>query len=210
MPKPAARSSSKAEAPVKGVSREAEFWLSAMEPEHFPPESLDEVAFLGRSNVGKSTLLNALVGKKLAFSSSTPGRTQAVNFFRAEGGRLLLVDLPGYGHAEAPKHVARRWGATIDAYLAGRTSLKLCVFLLDARRGWMEADLQLKAWLEHQGRSYVVVATKVDKLNQKERHQSQKAIRASYADGDLIWFSAVNGQGVKELWQAILKTTGSN
>ena len=173
------------------------------------PETLPEVAFLGRSNVGKSTLLNGLVGEKIAYSSSTPGRTQSVNFYRAAGGKLMLVDLPGYGHADAPKAVSRRWSDTVDAYLLGRKSLKLCVLLLDARRGWMEADLQLKEWLEHQGRTYVVVATKVDKLNQKERNQSQKAIRERYGDGELIWFSAVNGQGVKELWQAISKTTGN-
>jgi GTP-binding protein len=82
----------------------------------------------------------------------------------------------------------------------------LCCFLLDSRRGWMDADLQLKDWLEHHGRDYVVVATKVDKLNQKERHASQIAIRKHYANGNMIWFSAVNGQGVKELWQAISKT----
>lgn len=187
----------------------AEFLLSAVRPDQFPPETLPEVAFLGRSNVGKSTLLNCLTGQKaLAFSSSTPGRTQAVNFFRVDG-RIIFVDLPGYGYATAPLHLSRAWGQTVDAYLLERRSLKLCVFLLDARRGWMGPDLQLKEWLDTRRQAYVVVATKVDKLNQKERHQSQIAIRKHYSGADLIWFSAVNGQGVKELWQAISKTTGN-
>jgi len=191
------------------VESPAEFLLSAVRPEQFPPETLPEVAFLGRSNVGKSTLLNCLTGQKgLAYSSSTPGRTQAVNFFRIDE-RVIFVDLPGYGYANAPRHLSRMWGETVNVYLLERQSLKLCVFLLDARRGWMGPDLQLKEWLDFRQRTYVVVATKVDKLNQKERHQSQIAIRKHYSSADLIWFSAVNGQGVKELWQAISKTTGN-
>jgi GTP-binding protein len=186
----------------------AEFMLSAVLPTQFPSETLPEVAFLGRSNVGKSTLLNCIAGTRgLAFVSATPGRTQAVNFFRM-GTKFILVDLPGYGHAKAPQEVSRQWGQVVDAYLEQRGSLKLCVFLLDARRGWMDKDLQLKEWLDHHDRTYIVVGTKVDKLNQKERVQSQRAIREHHPDGGLIWFSAVNGQGVKELWQAISKATG--
>jgi len=185
----------------------AEFMLSATEARHFPPEGLPEVAFLGRSNSGKSTLLNCLTGQKgLAYASSTPGRTQAVNFFRVDG-RILFVDLPGYGYAKAPKAVAREWQKVIEAYLRERTKLALGVLLVDSRRSWMESDLELKEWMDFHGRPYVVVATKVDKLNQKERSQSQKAFREQYPEGELIWFSAVSGQGVKELWQTIWKTT---
>lgn len=181
--------------------------LSATSPGQFPPEELPEVAFLGRSNVGKSTLLNTLTGhKRLAYASSTPGRTQAVNFFRIDG-RMMFVDLPGYGYAKAPKAVSREWQKAIEAYLLDRKRLALGVLLLDSRRGWMESDLELKEWMEFHGRPYIVVATKVDKLNQKERSQSQKAIRERYPDGELIWLSAVSGQGVKELWQTIWKTT---
>lgn len=186
--------------------RLAEFLVSATRPEQFPEAGLPEVAFIGRSNVGKSTLLNALTGQRnLAYSSSTPGRTQAVNFFRVEE-RFLFVDLPGYGYARAPKSIKDSWQQLIEDYLLQRERLALSVLLLDARRGWMESDLQLKEWLEHHQRSYLVVATKVDKLNQRERNASQKSIRNAYPDGELIWFSGLTGQGVKEIWQAIWKT----
>lgn len=185
----------------------AEFMLSATDARQFPPEGLPEVAFLGRSNAGKSTLLNNLTGqKRLAHTSSTPGRTQAVNFFRVDG-RIVFADLPGYGYAKAPKAVSRGWQKVIEAYLRDRKKLALGVLLVDSRRGWMESDLELKQWMDFHARPYVVVATKVDKLNQKERSQSQKALREHYPEGELIWFSAVSGQGVKELWQTIWKTT---
>lgn len=184
----------------------AEFVLSAPTPEQFPKEGLPEVAFLGRSNVGKSTLLNKLTGHTgLAFASSTPGRTQSVNFFKVDG-RYYFVDLPGYGYSKAPRSVSGGWAQLIEAYLRQRETLALCVLLLDARRGWMESDLQLLEWLEHHRRTYAVVATKVDKLNQREKSASQKAIRAHY-EGEIIWFSGLTGQGVKELWQTITRTT---
>jgi GTP-binding protein len=189
------------------VAISAEFMLSATDARQFPPEGLPEVAFLGRSNAGKSTLLNNLTGqKRLAHTSSTPGRTQAVNFFRVDG-RIVFADLPGYGYAKAPKAVSRGWQKVIEAYLRDRKKLALGVLLVDSRRGWMESDLELKQWMDFHARPYVVVATKVDKLNQKERSQSQKALREHYPEGELIWFSAVSGQGVKELWQTIWKTT---
>ena len=184
----------------------AEFLLSAPAPEQFPAEGLPEVAFLGRSNVGKSTLLNKLTGHaRLAFASNTPGRTQAANFFLVDG-RYVFVDMPGYGFSKAPKTVSGGWARLIEEYLRQRESLALCILLLDARRGWMESDLQLLEWLEHHRRTYAVVATKVDKLNQKEKSASQKAIRAHYA-GEIVWFSGLTGQGVKELWQTITKST---
>jgi GTP-binding protein len=185
----------------------AEFILSASRPEQFPREELPEVAFLGRSNVGKSTLLNTLTGHaRLAFSSSTPGRTQSVNFYRVDG-RLIFVDLPGYGFAKVPKILAKDWQQLIQSYLLRRKSLALCVLLVDARRGWMESDLQLKHWLDSHARPYLVVATKADKLNQREKHASHKAFQSVQAGGGPIWFSALNGQGVKEIWQTIWKIT---
>ncbi len=186
---------------------EAEFLLSAVKPEQFPQAGLPEIAFLGRSNVGKSSLLNRLVAKEgLARTSSTPGRTQAINFFAVDG-KLIFVDLPGYGYARVPPQISAEWKALIEAYLLKRTSLELSVLLLDARRGWMEKDLELRRWLEFHGRRYIVVATKADKLNQKEEHRNLAEIRRQMPEGELpIAFSAVSGRGVMELWQAIWKT----
>lgn len=184
----------------------AEFVLSATRPEQFPAPAFPEIAFLGRSNVGKSTLLNTLTGQRgLAFSSSTPGRTQAVNFFRV-GGRWMFVDLPGYGYARAPQPLVASWQEVISSYLRDREVLALSILLLDARRGWMDPDLQLKSWLEYHQRPYLVVGTKLDKLNQREKSASQKAFREFYPAGDIVWFSSPTGQGVKEIWQAIWKT----
>lgn len=188
------------------VSRQvsAEFLLSAFSAEQFPGPEGPEFAFLGRSNVGKSTLLNALVGERLAFVSSTPGRTQSINFYRVDR-QWMFVDLPGYGYAKVPLAVSQAWSGVIEDYLFSRSALTLAFLLVDARRGWMEPDLLLKQWLEHHGRPYAVVATKADKLNQKERSTSQKAFREHFS-GEPIWFSARTGHGVKEIWQTIWKT----
>src|SRR6266404_630182 len=121
----------------------SEFVLSASGPELFPKEEYPEIAFLGRSNVGKSSLINALIGqKKLAFTSNTPGRTQTINFYRVDEG-MYFVDLPGYGYARVPKHFAEQWKVLIDQYLQFRETLKLSCLILDTRRGWMEKDLDL-------------------------------------------------------------------
>jgi GTP-binding protein len=184
----------------------AEHIVSAARPDQFPAEALPEIAFLGRSNVGKSSLLNVLVGTKgLAFTSSKPGCTQVINFYRV-GGDCHFVDLPGYGFARVPEAIRSRWKDLIESYLLNRKSLGLALILLDARRGWMEKDLELKDWLEHNGLPYQVVATKVDKLNQKEEHRGLAAIRKHLAGSELVPFSAVTGRGVREIWQAISKT----
>lgn len=181
-----------------------EFVRSATGPEGYPTDPLPEIAFLGRSNVGKSSLINALTGqKRLAFTSSTPGRTQTINFYRIDG-RLYFVDLPGYGYARAPKDVSQAWRQFIEKYLSDRKTLALCAVVLDARRGWMENDLELKRWLEHYNRRYLVIATKVDKLNQSE----QQRLLASFRDAhtEALMFSATTGRGVRETWQAISTT----
>jgi GTP-binding protein len=185
----------------------ATFLAAAANARQFPPEGLPEIAFLGRSNAGKSSLLNALAGARgLAFTSRTPGRTQTVNFFRVEG-KWIFADLPGYGYSRAPKEISAHWGGLIESYLSSRASLALSILLVDSRHGFLAGDLQMRDWLEHYERPYLVAATKVDKLNQKQRSESQRAIRSVYREGNLIWCSAVTGQGVKEIWQTISKTT---
>lgn len=183
-----------------------EFIISAARPEQFPPEGLPEVAFLGRSNVGKSSLLNRLTGKKLAFTSSTPGRTQGLNFYRVNS-TIQFVDLPGYGYARVPRETQAAWKDLIERYLSGRGALSLSILLLDARRGWMERDLELRRWLEFQERRHLVVATKIDKLNARERNRGLVAIAAQMNGARPVPFSAVTGEGVREIWQAILNST---
>src|ERR1035438_1975673 len=123
-------------------SLKAEFVVSSGKPDTFPSDRLPEIAFLGRSNVGKSSLINALTGqKKLAFTSNTPGRTQTINFYRIDDA-FGFVDLPGYGYARVPRENLRDWKRLIEHYLEYRESLKLCCLILDARRGWMDGDLE--------------------------------------------------------------------
>lgn len=170
----------------------------------FPSDRLPEIAFLGRSNVGKSSLINALTGqKRLAFTSSTPGRTQTINFYRIDGA-FYLVDLPGYGYARAPRQNALEWKKLIEYYLQKRETLELSCLILDARRGWMDKDLDLKRWLESHGRQYLVIATKTDKVNQSEQERGLRAIREEGVEP--LLFSALTGRGVREIWQAITTT----
>lgn len=184
---------------------------SAVEPTQFPAEPASgtgpvEVAFLGRSNVGKSTLLNTLTGKRgLAFTSAKPGCTQMINFFQVKEG-VNFVDLPGYGYARVPVDEKLKWRGLIEAYLLHRRNLELSFLLLDARRGWMEMDLELKRWLESHNRRFQVVVTKVDKLKSRNQQLSGlAAIRKQVPDQELVPFSAIDGRGVREIWQIISK-----
>jgi GTP-binding protein len=187
------------------------FLVSAVEPRQFPTEPVGqngelEIAFLGRSNVGKSSLLNALVRRPgLAFISSRPGCTQAVNFYCVET-ELRFVDLPGYGFAKVPPVEKEKWRKLIEAYLLNRRNLRLCFLLLDARRGWMDMDLELKSWLEFHNRRYMVIVTKFDKLKSKNQQIVELArIQKQAPDQELVPFSAVDGRGVREIWQIISK-----
>ena len=185
---------------------DAQFVISAARPEQFPAETLPEIAFLGRSNVGKSSLLNCLTGqKKLAFTSANPGCTQLVNFYRI-GDQFHFVDLPGYGYARVPKEIVFQWKQLIEQYLLHRRSLQLCFLILDARRGWMDKDLELKQWLEFHNRRYQVIATKTDKLkSQSDQRQGVAAIRSQSPESEPLPFSAVSCRGAREIWQAITK-----
>lgn len=192
------------------MTLKTEFIVGATSPAQFPKDAKPEFAFLGRSNVGKSSLLNALAGnQKVAFTSSRPGCTQQINFFDAEG-QIRLVDLPGYGYAKAPKALQAEWSNLIEAYLNERECLRLCICILDVRRGWMESDRTLKEWLDFKQRPYLVVATKIDKLRTvNDVKRAVQLIQDEVPGRDVIAFSAHKGQGVKELWQAIWKTKSS-
>lgn len=153
-------------------------------------------------------MINALTGQKgLAFTSSKPGRTQTINFYRVEGS-FYFVDLPGYGFARVSKERTQEWKRLIESYLLYRKTLKLSILILDARRGWMEKDLELKRWLEHQGRRYLVIATKMDKLKHQSEQRNALAAIGRHSEGPLP-FSALTGRGVREIWQAISKTLHS-
>ena len=185
---------------------ESKFLLSAFSPEQFPGEPLPEIAFLGRSNVGKSSLINALTGRKgLAFTSAKPGCTQAINFYRVDAG-YRFADLPGYGYARVSKDRTLEWKKLIESYLIERQCLALCVLVLDSRHGWMESDLELAHWLEVHSRPFLAVATKMDKLkNQSETKKSAAALGRN-PGAPAILCSASTGRGVREIWQAIMKT----
>ena len=178
---------------------------SAAGPGQFPKDGLPEVAFLGRSNVGKSSLLNALCGQKaLARVSSQPGRTQLVNFFRVED-RCYFVDLPGYGYAKAPGNVRERWKELVTSYLVGREALALCLFLVDVRHDPQPGDETLKTYLDHYALPRLLAATKADKLGRGEVNRRTQALARSVGAGaqGVVAVSAQTGAGVDELWRAI-------
>jgi GTP-binding protein len=184
-----------------------QFLLSAMTAEQFPTPDVPEIAFLGRSNVGKSSLLNALVGEKAAKVSSTPGRTRAINFFAlldpSQRRRLVFADLPGYGYAKMSKSISAGWPAFIEPYLAIRSTLKLCICLVDSNVPPQQSDRQLIDWLRAAGREFAVVATKIDRLSGNERTRNLLALRKGLELDEVLAVSAKTGYGMKELWGRI-------
>ena len=186
----------------------AEFVLSARTADQFVRGTLPEIAFAGRSNVGKSSLVNALTGRKtLARTSNTPGRTQLLNFFDL-GGRLILVDLPGYGYARASKTAVRQWTGLTRQYLKGRPGLQRVCLLVDARHGLKASDLEIMALLDAAAVSYQAVLTKADKARTKalaeivERLGAELA-RHPAAHPEVRATSALKGDGIAELRAAI-------
>jgi GTP-binding protein len=176
--------------------------------EGFPPEELPEVAFLGRSNVGKSSLLNRLVARRgLARISRTPGKTRLLHFYRVARpeGEVLLVDLPGYGYAKASKAERERWKGLVESYLEGRGALRAAVLLQDLRRDPSEDETLLLEWLAERGIPSLLALTKIDKLKPRERAARLRAMASSLpVPGDrVVATSARIGAGIDELWRAI-------
>jgi GTP-binding protein len=183
-----------------------EFVKSAVWPPQYPPAIMPEIAFVGRSNVGKSSLINTLVGQKnLAKISNTPGRTQLINFF-AINELLSFVDLPGYGFAKVSQSVKKDWGDMIEAYLQERQNLALVIFILDIRRDPSAEDLSLRDWLAHYRIPYLFILTKTDKLSNNQavaqRRKIEQALGVS-AEERPILFSAKTQKGKSDIWQAL-------
>ncbi len=184
------------------------FLLAATDPAHFPPPHLPEIAFLGRSNVGKSSVINSLLGKKAARTSSTPGRTQSINFFEVRiAGRpqpeVVFADLPGYGYARVPREISSQWGSFIEPYLRQRSSLALCLVLIDINVPPQPSDRQLMDFLASAGRQFVVVATKSDRLSGNQLRNALAGAIQDYPQAEVVAFSARSGAGQSELWQHI-------
>ena len=181
----------------------AEFVKSAFNERDWPRDGMPEVAFLGRSNVGKSSLINSLLGVRgLARTSSTPGRTQSLNFFLINN-RFRFVDLPGYGYARVPKIIRSSWGDLVTNYLAKRERLVLSIQIVDSRHEPTTLDLQLNEWLAAHAKPRVVVATKSDKLSNNELRKKIERARRALSTEQVIAYSATTGRGREEVWRAI-------
>ena len=185
------------------------FLLSALAPEQFPAPSVPEIAFLGRSNVGKSSLINALLGSDQARVSQTPGRTRAINFFAIADSptrqqpRWIFADLPGYGYAKISKSISAEWPSFIDPYLKDRETLKLCICLVDSNIPPQRSDAQLIEFLTAVDRRFVVVGTKADRLSGNARVKAEKTLREGLGIERMLLCSAEKGRGLGELWTEI-------
>jgi GTP-binding protein len=186
----------------------ARFMLAATDASHFPAPVLPEVAFLGRSNVGKSSVINSLVGAKLAKTSSTPGRTRSINFYELRWPgkpqpEMIFTDLPGYGYAKISREISSQWPSFIEPYLKERPCLALCLVLIDVNVPPQESDQQLAEFLSVSGRPFVVVATKSDKLSSNQLSNSLRTLAESLPEAKIVPYSARTGAGQSELWQQI-------
>jgi len=182
--------------------------LSASDLMHFPPPGVPEIAFLGRSNVGKSSLINTLVGAKLARTSNTPGRTRSINFYEVRRAgqprpEMLFADLPGYGYAKISREISDDWARFVDPYLHQRSSLALCLVLVDANIPPQESDGNLLEFLTSKERPYALVATKCDRLSGNQLAQTMRALGEAYGCVPIVAFSAKTGAGKDELWAQI-------
>lgn len=183
----------------------AQFVTSATKPAHYPPALLPEIAFAGRSNVGKSSMINALLNRKrLVKTSGTPGRTQLINFFDINSA-FTFVDLPGYGYARAPEEVRRQWKPMVETYFSLRQTLQAVVLIMDIRRRLTQDETDLMAYLFHHGIETLPVLTKADKLsrNQQIKQQTQFARAMDVERSQLLLFSAKSRLGMEAVWRAI-------
>jgi GTP-binding protein len=181
----------------------AEFVKSAFKEADWPKDPRPEIAFLGRSNVGKSSLINSLLMVRgLARTSSTPGRTQSLNFFSIDN-QFRFVDVPGFGYARVPQNIRSTWGDMVTSYLANRSQLVLSIHIVDSRHEPTKQDLQLHEWLEHSNKPRLIVATKSDKLSNNELRKNLEHIARVLGDDSVVAYSTKNGRGRDELWRAI-------
>jgi len=186
--------------------------MSAMDAGHFPAPTLPEVAFLGRSNVGKSSVINSLLGAKVAKTSSTPGRTRSINFFELRWAgkpqpELIFTDLPGYGYAKISREISSQWPSFIEPYLEHRASLALCLVLVDVNVPPQESDRQLLDFLSSSGRPFLIVGTKSDRLSGNHLRNSLQSLTREFPQARILPFSAKSSAGREELWQEIRTAT---
>jgi GTP-binding protein len=186
----------------------ARFLLAATDAAHFPAPTLPEVAFLGRSNVGKSSVINTLVDAKLARTSSTPGRTRSINFFEVRWPgkprpEVIFADLPGYGYAKLSREISQEWPKFIEPYLNDRPTLALCLALVDVNVPAQASDRQLLSFLNASGRDFLLIATKSDRLSNNQLRNALKSLAETYPTATVIPFSAKTGAGRDEVWKKI-------
>jgi GTP-binding protein len=190
------------------------FLAAATDVSRFPAPTLPEVAFLGRSNVGKSSVINSLLGSKVARTSSTPGRTQSINFFEIRWAgkpqpELIFADLPGYGYARVPKAITSQWAGFIEPYIQERPTLALCVALVDLNVPAQPVDKDLLQFLQAQERPFLIVGTKSDKLSGNQSRNALNILAREFSHAHILSFSAKTGAGKEELWKEIRAAAGA-
>ena len=186
----------------------ARFMAAATDAAHFPAPNLPEVAFLGRSNVGKSSVINTLVETKLARTSSTPGRTRSINFFEVRwpgkpAPEVIFADLPGYGYAKLSREISQEWPKFIEPYLNDRPTLALCLALVDVNVPPQDSDRQLLDFLNASGREFLLIATKSDRLSNNQLGKALQGLAQAYPTATVIPFSAKTRVGRDEVWKKI-------
>jgi GTP-binding protein len=202
--------------PVANLSMRvlSRFIAAATDAAHFPEPSVPEIAFLGRSNVGKSSVINSLVGTKLARTSSTPGRTRSINFFEIRWPgkphpELIFADLPGYGYAKISREISQEWPKFIEPYLHQRPTLALCIALVDVNVPPQDSDRLLLDFLSASGRDFLVVGTKSDRLSNNQLHTSLRTLGEQYPSARILPFSSKTGAGRDALWKEIRQVAQS-